>query len=167
MSKKCSICLEFKSAFYTRSNGNSRKDCKDCFNKKVKANYSRTRPKQLEARRENYKANKKKYNAQTAKWRKNNPDLMRIYKNSWKKRNRGKVNADWMLRYAKKKSATPKWLSKMQVKQIENIYKMCPPGYHVDHIIPLRGKLVSGLHVPWNLQHLPAMDNVKKGNRVA
>lgn len=37
---------------------------------------------------------------------------------------------------------------------------------HVDHIIPLKGDNVSGLHVPWNLQIIPARDNCKKGNRL-
>jgi len=62
------------------------------------------------------------------------------------------------------KRAIPSWLSKEQLNKIIEIYKNRPNGYHVDHIIPLNGKNVSGLHVPWNLQYLTIEDNLKKGN---
>jgi hypothetical protein len=58
--------------------------------------------------------------------------------------------------------ALPGWAD---LRRIEQIYKNCPPGYHVDHIYPLQGKEVSGLHVENNLQYLPASENCKKGNK--
>ena len=48
---------------------------------------------------------------------------------------------------------------------IEEFYSNCPEGYHVDHIIPLQGTNISGLHVLSNLQYLPARDNIIKSNK--
>ncbi len=70
------------------------------------------------------------------------------------------------LRRARKLQATPKWLSKVQLEEIKAIYRNCPVGFHVDHIMPLKGKDLSGLHVPWNLQYLPGIVNKMKSNKV-
>lgn len=60
------------------------------------------------------------------------------------------------------KDRTPSW---SQPNQILQFYKNCPEGYHVDHIVPLRGKEVSGLHVLENLQYLTIEENLKKNNK--
>lgn len=67
---------------------------------------------------------------------------------------------------ANKLRATPKWLTKKQLNDITEIYQKCPIGYHVDHIVPLQGTNICGLHVPWNLQYLPAKENMSKGNKL-
>ena len=58
--------------------------------------------------------------------------------------------------------ATPKWAN---IQAISEFYNSCPKGWHVDHIIPLKGKNVCGLHVVSNLQYLSAKDNISKGNK--
>lgn len=67
---------------------------------------------------------------------------------------------------AAKLQAMPKWLSTQQLLEIVEIYKGRPDGYDVDHIVPLQGKQVRGLHVPWNLQYLPANINKRKSNKL-
>lgn len=57
--------------------------------------------------------------------------------------------------------ACPKWVN---LEELKYIYDNCPEGYHVDHIIPLKGKYVCGLHIPINLQYLSITDNCSKGN---
>lgn len=63
---------------------------------------------------------------------------------------------------ASKINRTPEWSDSVKLKEI---YKNCPGGMHVDHIIPLNGELVSGLHVPENLQYLSASENTSKYNK--
>lgn len=51
-------------------------------------------------------------------------------------------------------------------KELRDIYKNCPEGMVVDHIIPLNHPNVSGLHIPWNLQYLSTEENSKKSNKL-
>ena len=73
---------------------------------------------------------------------------------------------------ALKLQRTPKWLSKSQYKDILKVYSKCRKvsrktgvKHEVDHIVPLKGRDVCGLHVPWNLQIITKSNNAKKGNR--
>lgn len=66
------------------------------------------------------------------------------------------------IRNALKLSRIPKWAN---LDKIKEIYRNCPKGYHVDHIVPLQGRNVCGLHVETNLQYLSAKDNLAKGNK--
>jgi 5-methylcytosine-specific restriction endonuclease McrA len=56
----------------------------------------------------------------------------------------------------------PRWADLQKIKEF---YKNCPPGLTVDHIIPLCGKEVSGLHVHTNLQYLTLRENSRKSNK--
>ena len=77
-------------------------------------------------------------------------------------KNKHKFLANNSKRRAACKQATPTWAD---LDLINDVYlEAAYFGYHVDHIIPLRGKLVCGLHVWDNLQIIPAQENLKKGN---
>ncbi len=80
-------------------------------------------------------------------------------------RNKHAYTAKLAKRRAQKLKATPKWLTKDQLWLIQQFYAARQPGFHVDHIVPLQGENVCGLHVPWNLQILPAEENITKSNK--
>lgn len=111
-------------------------------------------------------------------WKLANPDkvnVLRIKKNQatavWAKQNLHKRSANEASRRASKTSKTPLWLNAGHLFEMECIYKYCASlrlsglAYHVDHILPLQGHNVSGLHTPWNLQVITAQENLSKGNR--
>jgi hypothetical protein len=64
---------------------------------------------------------------------------------------------------AAKLQAVPKWAD---LDKISDIYRNCPDGHQVDHIIPLQGVDVCGLHVENNLQYLTKFENASKGNKL-
>ncbi len=94
-------------------------------------------------------ASKQKSRERTAKWKRDNWEYYKAYLCSRKKRVR---------------MATPKWADKTT---LISFYKSCPKGFHVDHVVPLNGKNVSGLRVIENLQYLSKIENLKKGSKVS
>lgn len=107
-------------------------------------------------------------NAREAEYRRRayNSDIQVARINAYRKANPGYVTAANAKRHATKLQATPPWLTQAHLTQIAMVYKEASDlGHHVDHIVPLRGKTVCGLHVPWNLQILDPSTNTSKGNR--
>ena len=91
----------------------------------------------------------------------------------YRQSNKAKVLSWARKRQANKLNATPKWLTKQHFIDMECKYSVAEmltlngyEPYQVDHIIPLQGKTVCGLHVPWNLQIITATQNRKKGNKI-
>lgn len=71
--------------------------------------------------------------------------------------------AERMKRIADQRQRTPIWSDLKKIKEIYREAQSMGSEYHVDHIVPLNGKTVSGLHVPANLQIIPAKENLLKG----
>jgi hypothetical protein len=103
--------------------------------------------------------------ARAKAWREANPDRVRATDRRNYHNDKVSHIARVMERRAHKGKATPKWLSKEQRLQMKEMYQNRPEGHHVDHIVPLKGEAVWGLHVPWNLQYLPAAENLRKSNK--
>ena len=122
-----------------------------------------------------YAANLDKARAKASKWRAANPDKVeannakrgaenpekaKARTAKWYAENPEKARANNAKRRARKLRATPAWAD---TSAIAALYAACPSGYHVDHVVPLKGKKVCGLHVHNNLQYLTAGENMRKG----
>jgi hypothetical protein len=93
-------------------------------------------------------------------------------KRDYRQANKGKINFLCSMRKKVVKQRTPMWLSPFDRLKIKCYYSVAAmlarnnkEPWHVDHIVPLQGKLVSGLHVPNNLQFLRGVDNIRKKNK--
>lgn len=155
---KCKIGKELQS-FNKRASSSDgyRGQCKECESITYKKYYNKNREKCLNKTKVYREANREICYERTRKWAENNVD---------------KKNSIRAKRRASKLQATPKWLSSEHMSQIKDIYTeaqdlrwLNEEPLHVDHIVPLQGKNVCGMHVPWNLQILTASKNISKGNR--
>lgn len=109
--------------------------------------------------------------AQNSFWRRRESERLRA--KEYRQRYKGKINFYTGKRKAARLQRTPAWLTPEDLWLIEQFYetanartKATGVQWHVDHKVPLRGKTVSGLHVPGNLQVILGTENSRKGNRV-
>jgi 5-methylcytosine-specific restriction endonuclease McrA len=117
-----------------------------------------------------YEKNKEEYKARA---RSQPAEKLRDYKRAWKARNKGAVAENVSSRKKHIRLATPHWLTKAHKTQIKAFYleaerlkSQTGIDHEVDHIVPVRGGIVSGLHVPWNLRVITAAENQSKNRRL-
>lgn len=153
--------------------------------KKAKAEHYERRKEHIKARvKRNYHADIEKSRAAARKYVEEHREEARVRVKAWvaanteRKRaadrtynalNRATVNAAKAKYRATKRKATPPWVDKAHLDKIRKIYKeaermsvMMNEPYHVDHIVPLQGGTVCGLHVWWNLRVIRGEDNNKR-----
>lgn len=131
-------------------------------------------PEKVKAAKVKYaQENKEVVKARIAAWREANKEKMQLARRAWREANRHKDRAYVRKRQAAKLLRTPSWLSEDDYWMMEEAYEIAVKRtklfgfqWDVDHIYPLQGKTVSGLHVPLNLQVIPGVINSSKGARV-
>lgn len=139
--------------------------CISCVSKAAKIWSKKNRIKKCEQTRQYRYRNPEKRRLQEKKWRKANPDKVKAMVKRYYEKNYGKIRAYFRKRYAQKLQAIPRWAN---LRRIESVYKAVSlkPGFVVDHIIPLQGKTVCGLHVENNLRIILKLENQQKHHKL-
>ena len=143
----------------SRVNGLDNK-CKDCLSGYYNSNKEVIKGKA----RAYYQNNKEVFSKEAGVYYQNNKEQCADRQRKYRQTDKGRANtnASSAKRRAAKINRTPPWAN---LEDIKDVYNNCPEDYHVDHIIPLQGEKVSGLHIAENLQYLTAEENLKKSNK--
>ena len=136
--------------------------------------WSAANPEKVNAAKKKYADNNREAVRQRImKWRESNKERMKAARKAWRDANKHKSQAYVRKRQAAQRQRVPNWLSKEDFWLIEEAYELAVRRtklfgfqWDVDHILPLQGKTLSGLHTPTNLQVIPAVVNSSKGARV-
>lgn len=140
----------------------------DCYRAKEKARRCRDLVKARRLSRESRSRNRDKRAAYDAERYPRESAIRKARAVDWIRAHPEYRAARCAMQRAKRKRATPWWLTKAQRAEMVGFYleaRARPGSWEVDHIVPIAGKKVCGLHVPWNLQVVPKAVNRSKGNR--
>jgi len=115
-------------------------------------------------------SNLERKRAANARWRAENPEKARESVRSHCRRNKGKVAAKTRRQQAARIQRSPSWSDRQSLElfyAVAHIARLTFPELNpqVDHVIPLNGDRVSGLHVHTNLSVIPGVKNLLKSNR--
>ena len=150
-----------------------RSECIECKREQSKEYRRQNKERVLEYSRQKYAADKESHRFRCKRWSEMNQDKIKENNARWYRENKHKCFAHSAKYRAAKLSAAPNWDSELNEFVIQEAYaisqlnsKLTGVDHHVDHIIPLQGKLVCGLHWYQNLQVIPAKLNRMKSNKV-
>jgi len=169
--KVCSKCKSSKPLLMFSPDKRTRlgvqSKCKPC-QAQVAALYRANNPEKYRAAvTKNYVNNYQNVLKAQHRYRNKNKEKVAQWKRKDRLNNRSRILADCAYRRAAKKQRTVAWANIDAIKSIyeeaQQLSMLVGEWYHVDHIIPLMGKNVCGLHVESNLQIIPAIENLRKG----
>jgi len=172
--KTCSKCNEVKELheFYKWSKGKDglQNQCKSCM-KKYNASYHHKNARDIRERKKEYhKENRERILKRMKEYNLANRDKHNQYSKEHRKRESSKYAGYASSYRARKKNAIPAWSNNgcvlMFYRERDWISKVTNLEYHVDHIVPLFGNDVCGLHVETNLRIIPAVENLVKSNKL-
>jgi hypothetical protein len=171
--KKCSKCGEEKSLseFYKKKRGKLgvAGSCKSCMKADNKARYESGGKERWSKTRNDWRvANPVKCSESQRKYRSKNKDKVALSHKRWAQANPDKRSASAAKRHSAKLQRRPSWANEQLIDafyiEAKRLEELTGIKFHVDHIIPMQGELVSGLDVETNLQLLPAHENQAKHN---
>ena len=148
-----------------------RKRNKEQLSVKAKQRYQDNRKSYLANKKRYYEENREEIRAKQKDYYSDNTEKVLESGRQWRKNNPDKAQENYVRCRYRRYRAIPPWLTKEQQEEINSIYDRCRKmtietgvQHHVDHIIPIHGVNVCGLHVPENLQILTASENCSKRN---
>jgi hypothetical protein len=166
---KCAVSKAVCDFYYDSRRNYIRPSCKECSKKESSENQKKNKTYQAQKQRDWRAKNSDKWKSFLDSYNEKNKDHIKEYRASWMKANKDRHNASLAKRRARELQALPSWANLNAIKIEYSLAKWCSEvtgiPYEVDHIIPLQGKRVSGLHVANNLQVIPKSDNRKKHNQ--